>query len=43
MNADKEDKKGREEPHVGWYVEEANAKIEVELHKTIFNNGETNE
>ena len=42
-NQYKEDKKGGEEPHVSWYVEEANAKIEVELHKTIFNNGETNE
>lgn len=42
-NQYKEDTKGREEPHVGWYVEEATAKIEVEMHKTIFNNGETNE
>ena len=35
--------KEREEPHMSWYVEEAYARIEVELHKTIFNNGETNE
>jgi hypothetical protein len=35
--------KEREKPHMSWYVEEAYARIEVELHKTIFNNGETNE
>ena len=34
-NQYKEDTKGREKPHVGWYVEEANAKIEVELQKII--------
>ena len=42
-NQYKEDTGDKDTFSAGWYLEEATAKIEVELHKTIFNNGETNE